>query len=124
MSDINPGLDEVDIRDLTMPPANIVEPELPGEVQEPEVIPDTPPEAPPPTISDEQLDQIAFRSAEMITAHEMVVRLLTPIFDEPSSPSKDIARNLTKILINHSRSIVVEDLQRRIIKIVNEREKK
>jgi hypothetical protein len=51
----------------------------------------------------------------------MVVRLLTPIFDGPNSNVKEIARNLTKILVNHSRSVVVEDIQRRINKIANER---
>ena len=123
MADTQETDGEMSIQDLTTPPADAPAPDLPGDVQEPDkVVPPIVPPVVPPLLSQKQLDDIAARTTDMIEAHEMIVRLLAPIFEEPGSPSREIARNLTKILVNHSRSVVVEDLQRRIRKIANERD--
>lgn len=121
--------DEMSIQDLTPPSENIKEPELPGEVQDsaPEAIVKeaeanvTVPSAPQVGLTQEQLGEIGVRTTDMIEAHEMIVRLITPIFDrsQVDSPARSIARNLAKIVINHSRDICVADIQRRISDITN-----
>jgi len=130
-SDIPEG--EMNIQDLTQPSSAIqqaAEADLPGEVGEPgEVVPppaaDTPTvvvNPPPPVVTDEMLNELGTRISDMIGGHELVVRLLTPIFD-PSrieTPTVSIARNLAKIAVNHSREVCVTNIQNRIREITNE----